>query len=95
MTNTDSNSTDTTSIGANAESDVEYFDFLSNRLIEAAEALAILAGAKSLLQNSDGFEENEDLVSVNSLFFMLREKIDSIAFALDASTPVYSLKTTV
>ena len=73
---------------------VQYGDFTWNMLNEVGCALSILSGAKSLLRNSEKFEEDVDLINVSNLLAVLREKIDSLRVVIDEATYSYTLKST-
>ena len=73
---------------------VQYGDFTWNMLDVVGAALSILYGAKSLLRNSENFEDDVDLINVSNLLSVLREKIDDLRVVIDANTYKYTLKTT-
>ena len=73
---------------------IEYGDFTWNMLNDVGCALSILSGAKSLLRNSEKFDEDVDLISVSNLLAVLGEKIDGLRVAIDEHTYAYTLKPT-
>ena len=73
---------------------VQYGDFTWNMLDEVGAALSILSGAKSLLRNSENFEEDVALMNTSNLLAVLGEKLDSLRVDIDKHTYAYTLKPT-